>query len=123
MNASRLLTLALTGLLVTAWSGSAESARKKDSSTLGALATRSAPVDRAVPVQAAPDDAANSYAAFLQIADADPALKAQALRRLGDLRLEQAANAQRHGRRYGSCCAGEGPRRRRCLPGTPARLS
>jgi len=91
MNASRLLTLALTGLLVTGWSGSAESARKKEPSTLGALATRSAPVDRAVPVQAAPDDAANSYAAFLQIADADPALKAQALRRLGDLRLEQAA--------------------------------
>ncbi len=92
MNASRLLTLALTGLLATGWSGGAESARKKEPSTLGALATRSAPVDRAVPVQAAPDDAANSYAAFLQIADADPALKAQALRRLGDLRLEQAVN-------------------------------
>jgi TolA-binding protein len=92
MNASRLLTLALTGLLATGWSGSAESARKKEASTLGALATRSAPVDRAVPVQAAPDDAANSYAAFLQIADADPALKAQALRRLGDLRLEQAVD-------------------------------
>ncbi len=92
MNASRLLTLALTSLLATGWAGSAESARKKEPSTLGALATRSAPVDRAVPVQAAPDDAANSYAAFLQIADADPALKAQALRRLGDLRLEQAAN-------------------------------
>ncbi len=48
-------------------------------------------MDRSLPVQAAPDDAANSYEAFLQIEGADPALKAQALRRLGDLRLEQAA--------------------------------
>ena len=43
-----------------------------------------------MPVQAAPEDAANSYQAFLQIDGADPALRAQALRRLGDLRLEQA---------------------------------
>ncbi len=48
-------------------------------------------MDRSLPVQAAPDDAANSYEAFLRIDGADPALKAQALRRLGDLRLEQAA--------------------------------
>ena len=92
MIASRLLALTLGGLLATAWSGTADSARQKAAPTLGALAARSAPVDRGVPVQAAPDDAANSYAAFLLIEDADPALKAQALRRLGDLRLEQAAD-------------------------------
>ena len=90
-RSSHLLTLALAGLLATGWSGSAESARRKEPATLGSLANRSAPVDRSQPVQAAPDDAANSYAAFLQIEGADPALKAQALRRLGDLRLEQAA--------------------------------
>ncbi len=44
---------------------------------------------------ATPEDAANSYEAFLRIDGADPALKAQALRRLGDLRLEQAAALER----------------------------
>lgn len=96
-SSSRILTLALASVLATGWSGSAESARRKEQATLGSLATRSAPVDRSVPVQAAPDDAANSYAAFLQIDGADPALKAQALRRLGDLRLEQAAALSANG--------------------------
>jgi cellulose synthase operon protein C len=91
MIASRLLGLALAGVLATGWSGAAQGARKKEPATLGSLAARSAPVDRSVPVQARADDAANSYAAFLLIDGADPSLKAQALRRLGDLRLEQAA--------------------------------
>ena len=91
MSTSRLLWIAIAGVLASGWSGTAESARKKAEPTLGSLAGRSAPVDRSLPVQAAPDDAANSYEAFLQIDGADPALKAQALRRLGDLRLEQAA--------------------------------
>jgi len=73
------------------WPGTAESARKKAEPTLGVLAGRSAPIDRSQAVQAAPEDAASSYEAFLQIDGADPALKAQALRRVGDLRLEQAA--------------------------------
>ena len=91
MNAARHLWVAVACMLAGSWSGTAESARKKAEPTLGSLAGRSAPVDRSQPVQAAPDDAANSYQAFLQIEGADPALKAQALRRLGDLRLEQAA--------------------------------
>jgi tetratricopeptide (TPR) repeat protein len=96
-TSSRILTLALASLLATGWSGSAESARRKEAATLGSLATQAAPVDRSLPVQAAPEDAANSYAAFLQIDGADPALKAQALRRLGDLRLEQAAALSANG--------------------------
>ena len=91
MSAARYLSLAVACALASGWSGPAESARKKAEPTLGSLAGRAAPVDRSLPVQAAPDDAANSYEAFLQIDGADPALKAQALRRLGDLRLEQAA--------------------------------
>jgi cellulose synthase operon protein C len=92
MSTSRYLWLAAaTTVLATGWTGTAESARRKTEPTLGSLASRSAPVDRSLPVQAAPEDAANSYAAFLRIDGADPALKAQALRRLGDLRLEQAA--------------------------------
>ena len=97
MSTSRYLWLAAASVLATGWTGTAESARKKAEPTLGSLAGRSAPVDRTQPVQAAPEDAANSYEAFLRIDGADPALKAQALRRLGDLRLEQAADAQRRG--------------------------
>jgi len=91
MSASRYLWLAVAGVLASGWTGTAESARRKAEPTLGSLAGRSAPVDRSLPVQAARADAADSYAAFLEIDGADPALKAQALRRLGDLRLEQAA--------------------------------
>ncbi len=91
MSTSRYLWVAAASVLATGWTGVAESARKKAEPTLGSLAARSAPVDRSLPVQAAVEDAANSYAAFLRIDGADPALKAQALRRLGDLRLEQAA--------------------------------
>jgi tetratricopeptide (TPR) repeat protein len=90
MSAPR-LWVAVACVLAGSWSGTAESARKKAEPTLGSLAGRSAPVDRSLPVQSGPDDAANSYEAFLQIDGADPSLKAQALRRLGDLRLEQAA--------------------------------
>ncbi|MBP9128749.1 MAG: tetratricopeptide repeat protein [Steroidobacteraceae bacterium] len=91
MSTSRYLWVAAASVLATGWTGVAESARKKAEPTLGSLAARSAPVDRSLPVQAAVEDAASSYAAFLRIDGADPALKAQALRRLGDLRLEQAA--------------------------------
>jgi tetratricopeptide (TPR) repeat protein len=90
MSAPR-LWVAVACVLAGSWSGTAESARKKAEPTLGSLAGRSAPVDRSLPVQSGPDDAANGYEAFLQIDGADPSLKAQALRRLGDLRLEQAA--------------------------------
>ncbi len=91
MNAARLGLLLAACAIATGWSGAAESARKKPEPTLGALAGRSAPIDRSQAVQAAPEDAASSYEAFLRIEGADPALKAQALRRVGDLRLEQAA--------------------------------
>jgi tetratricopeptide (TPR) repeat protein len=91
VNAARLGLLLATCVIATGWSGAAESARKKTEPTLGALAGRSAPIDRSQAVQSAPEDAASSYEAFLRIEGADPALKAQALRRVGDLRLEQAA--------------------------------
>jgi hypothetical protein len=86
------LAVAVACVLGCALALPAQAGRKQaPAPTLGSLATRSAPIDRAAPVQATVDDATRSYEAFLQIGDADPALKAQALRRLGDLRLEQAA--------------------------------
>jgi tetratricopeptide (TPR) repeat protein len=64
--------------------------RQRSPATLADLAQRSAPVDPGVAVTADAARAASSYQAFLTIEDADPALRAQALRRLGDLRLAEA---------------------------------
>ncbi len=94
---TRSLTLAITCVLATGFGAAAESARRKPAPTLGTLAQRTAPIDRTQPVQASAADAARSYEQFLQIDDADPALKAQALRRVGDLRLEQAMAASAAG--------------------------
>ena len=58
--------------------------------TLGDLAKVPVTVDRAAPVQADPAQAAQSYEDFLKIQDTDPVLRAQALRRLGDLKLASA---------------------------------
>ena len=82
--------VALCGVLVAGGSSTAEAARKRPSSTLGALTEVTAPIDRSVAVQADVAETTRSYEAFLRIEDADPVLRAQALRRLGDLRLEQA---------------------------------
>ena len=87
---SRSLAMTVACALLAGWSAPAESARKQASPTLGSLSQRTAPIDRSLPVQADVAGAAHSYEAFLAIPDADPALQAQALRRLGDLRLEQA---------------------------------
>ena len=117
MSASRHLWLAVAGVLAIGWSGTAESARKKAEPTLGSLAGRSAPVDRSQPVQAAPDDAASSYEAFLQHRRRGPgAARRRRCAALGDLRLEQAAalSAAGDGRRRRG--AGQGPRGRRRLP-------
>lgn len=72
----------------------AEAARKsRQPATLADLAQRSAPVDPGAVVTADAAQAADSYQAFLQIEGADAALRAQALRRLGDLRLAEAEAA------------------------------
>jgi len=87
---ARALTVAVACALASAWSAPAQCARARPAPTLGSLSQRPAPVDRSQPVQADAAEAARSYEAFLRIDDADPAMKAQALRRVGDLRLEQA---------------------------------
>lgn len=87
---SRRAAVALTCCLATAWHGAAEGARKPTAPTLGTLGKKTVPIDRTTPVQATADDAARSYETFLAIEDADPVLRTQALRRLGDLRLERA---------------------------------
>jgi tetratricopeptide (TPR) repeat protein len=66
----------------------ADAARKpRPPATLAELAQRSVPVDTSIPVTADSAQAARTYEEFLGIDGADPALRAQALRRLGDLRL------------------------------------
>ena len=69
----------------------AEAARKsKEPATLADLSQRSAPLRPEEPVVADIGLAARSYEDFLRISETDPALRAQALRRLGDLRLAEA---------------------------------
>jgi len=68
----------------------ADAARKpRPPATLADLAQRSPPIDPGVVVSADTAQAASSYQVFLGIEGADPALRAQALRRLGDLRLAE----------------------------------
>ena len=81
----------LLATLLACGTSPALAARRKQAPTLADLATRSAPVNRAEPVVADNAQAARSYEAFLAIDGADPALRAQALRRLGDLRLDAAS--------------------------------
>ena len=69
----------------------ADAARKAaQPPTLADLAQRSVPVDAGQVVAADAAEAARSYEEFLRIDGADAALRAQALRRVGDLRLAQA---------------------------------
>ena len=69
----------------------AESARKpREPPTLAELAAGSVEVRPEDKVTADIGLAAGSYEEFLQIPETEPALRAQALRRLGDLRLAQA---------------------------------
>ena len=79
--------------LLSPWSQPVEAARKPaepSPPTLQDLATGAVPIDRAQPVTADPEQAARSYEDFLKIEGSDPALRAQALRRVGDLRLAEA---------------------------------
>jgi tetratricopeptide (TPR) repeat protein len=70
---------------------SAEAKRRPpEPPTLGDLATATAPITPETPVEADANVAAQSYRDFLAIQDADPRMRAQALRRLGDLRLAAA---------------------------------
>jgi tetratricopeptide (TPR) repeat protein len=78
-------------LCIVALPSPVDAARKSRApATLADLATRKAPVHREEPVTADAGLAASSYQDFLKIPDTDPAMRAQALRRLGDLRLAEA---------------------------------
>ncbi|MGB5102546.1 MAG: tetratricopeptide repeat protein [Steroidobacteraceae bacterium] len=78
-------------VLVGAVAPSAEAARKpREPATLADLAVRQPPVRREEPVGADAGLAASSYEEFLRIPGTDGAMRAQALRRLGDLRLAEA---------------------------------
>ncbi len=72
-------------------SSPADAARKsQEPATLGDLAKRSVPIERGGAVEVEAGQAARSYEDFLRIPDTDPGMRAQALRRLGDLRFAEA---------------------------------
>jgi tetratricopeptide (TPR) repeat protein len=86
-----LIAAALTGLLATSVADAAFKWRKpKEPATLADLKKRPLPAPKAESVQSDPERAAVSYQQFLQIDETDPAMRAQALRRLGDLKLATA---------------------------------
>jgi cellulose synthase operon protein C len=84
-----LLIAALVGLALSPLPTSAKK-KVKEPPTLGELATRPAPEVQPGLVEANADIAAQTYREFLRIEGADPSMRAQALRRLGDLRLAAA---------------------------------
>jgi len=78
------------------WAVSAQAGRSKPAAapTLADLSQRAAPLQRDEVAAVDSEQAARSYEDFLKVDGADPAMRAQALRRVGDLRLA-AAEAQR----------------------------
>ena len=89
MNA-RLAVAALAAVVLHLPVPSEAARRSRAPATLAELASRPAPVDTGEVVTADLGLAADSYLKFLRIPDAEPALRAEALRRLGDLRLAEA---------------------------------
>jgi tetratricopeptide (TPR) repeat protein len=86
-----LLVVALAGLLATSTADAAFKWRKKrEPATLAELAKRTAPTPPPSEVATDQQNAAASYQRFLELDDTDPEMRAQALRRLGDLKLEIA---------------------------------
>jgi hypothetical protein len=66
----------------------AGAAAKKDEPTLKDLPKRKVEIRRDPPSDANAGKAADNYRRFLELQEVDPALRAEALRRLGDLSLE-----------------------------------
>src|SRR5690606_24438875 len=79
-------TLALAALLPLACMQAGAAGRSEP--TLKDLPKRKVEIRRDVPSDVNADKAAENYRRFLELQDADPALRAEALRRLGDLSLE-----------------------------------
>jgi tetratricopeptide (TPR) repeat protein len=83
--------IAVAVLACLAAASPAGAARKApEPATLGDLAKRSVPIQRGGAVEVEAGQAARSYEDFLRIPDTDPGMRAQALRRLGDLRFAEA---------------------------------
>lgn len=77
--------VALAAMLAT---GLAGAAGKKDEPTLKDLPKRQVEIRRDAPSDVNAGKAVENYRRFLELEDADPALRAEALRRLGDLSLD-----------------------------------
>src|SRR5690606_27974418 len=86
---SRVRTLHRTGMLLAALAaGLAGAAERNREPTLKDLPKRHVEIRRDTPSDVNAGRAAENYRRFLDLANADPALRAEALRRLGDLSLE-----------------------------------
>jgi acyl-CoA reductase-like NAD-dependent aldehyde dehydrogenase len=91
--AARWISIALIAMVATPSADAGLFKRKpKEPPTLAELSKREAPKPPTGTVAADAGQAVSSYERFLQIDETDPAMRAQALRRLGDLRLAQADN-------------------------------
>jgi TolA-binding protein len=87
----RWLVATLIGILATPPADAAfKWRRKQEPATLAELARRKTPEPQAAQVAADLETAVASYERFLQIDGTDPEMRAQALRRLGDLKLAMA---------------------------------
>ncbi len=78
------VSLAVVSALACAWATAQESPPR----TIGDLPRPSLPVERGRPLQASPSQAVDNYRRYLEADTRDPELRAEALRRLGDLNLE-----------------------------------
>lgn len=92
MNTNSMRVGALLAALLLA--GMGQSAERKREPTLKDLPRRQVEIRRDRPSDVNADKAADNYRRFLELQDADPALRAEALRRLGDLALD-AGEAER----------------------------
>ena len=80
--------LALCLLLGPTGAGAGAAGKMARAPIIGDLASRNIEINRDAPVQGSAQRAMDNYRKFLELQNTDPALRAEALRRLGDLNLE-----------------------------------
>jgi len=89
MNAGRApLALLVSCLALAPCAGAADKADERSPATLKDLQKRKVEIRKDAPADLSADKAIENYRQFLELKDVDPALQAEALRRLGDLSLE-----------------------------------
>ena len=85
MNSRRIILLLLASMLAFT---SAEAAPVKKKDTIASLEKKEIEIRKGKVILASTDLARDSYRAFLDLVSDDPELRAEAMRRLGDLELD-----------------------------------